>query len=61
MTISDMRAKVAALVPYARRIRPSQPDSFPPFMDGELRRIDTNSRDIVQVIKDLDARIAALE
>lgn len=60
MDLPALRAKIARLVPYTRRVRPGSADSFPPFMDQELLRIDTANRDIVQALKDLDARLTAL-
>ena len=60
MDLPALRAKAARLVGYQRRMRPSVPESFPPFVDGELRRLDTANRDVVEVIKDLNDRLTAL-
>ncbi len=59
-TLAALRSRVAGLVAFQRRTRPANAESFPPFVDAELRRIDTNSREIVQVLQDLDARLTAL-
>lgn len=55
-----MRGRVAALTSYTRRPRPALESSFPIYMDGELQRLDTGSSAIVQILKDLDARLTAL-
>lgn len=60
MDLPALRARAAALVAYHRRLRPTQTDSFPPFVDGEFRRLDTTTREIVQVIQDLNDRLTAL-
>lgn len=51
---------IAKLMPYVRQIRPTNPESLPGFLDGELRRIDNSSRDTVQALKELDQRLKAL-
>lgn len=52
---------IAKLQPYRRQFRPASPESLPVFMDGELRRLGTSSREIVEAIQALEARIKALE
>lgn len=51
---------IAKLTPYKRQLRPSTPESLPKFLDGELRRIDTSSREIVEALQALDARLKSL-
>lgn len=61
MDLPALRARIAKLNPYQRRTRPPNADSFPAFVEGELRRIDTSSREVVQALQDLSDRLTALE
>jgi len=56
-----IRSRIAKLIPYQRRVRPPIADSFPTFVESELRRVDTSSREVVQALQDLNDRITALE
>jgi len=49
------------LLPYSRALRPVLPQSLPQFLDAELQKIAVATANIVQVIQDLDDRIAAVE
>jgi hypothetical protein len=60
MDLAALRDRVAKLVPYQRRLRPPNAESLPAHIDAELRRIDTSSRDIVQVLQDLNERLTVL-
>lgn len=60
MDLSAVRSRIAKMVPYSRRVRPAAADSFPTFMEGELKRIDTSSREIVQALQDLSDRLTAI-
>ena len=59
--LQDMRSRVASLIPYRRNPRPVGADSFPPFVEQELQRASTTTTKIVQALRDLDERLAALE
>lgn len=48
------------LLPYRRQLRPAIPESLPTYLDGEFRRIDNSSRDVVQALQDLDERLKRL-
>ena len=61
MDLVALRQRVAKLVPFRARVQPSDPASFPPYVAAEFRKLDTTQRDIVQVLKDLDARLTDLE
>lgn len=50
---------IMKLVPFKRQLRPTTPESLPKFVDGELRRLDTSSREIVEALQSLDARLKA--
>lgn len=61
MDLAALRARVASLTAYRTRPRPAAADSYPVYVADELRRIDTMARELVQVAKDLDARLTDLE
>ena len=52
--------EISKLTPYKRQLRPATPESLPPFLDGELRRLDTSSREIVEALRSIDARLKAI-
>lgn len=51
---------LSKLLPYSRQLRPARPESLPAFLDGEMRKIETSSRSVVEAISALDARLKAL-
>jgi hypothetical protein len=55
--MADLQALLDRLTPYRRRVRPAAPASFPPFMDGELLRIDQATTAIVETLKATAAAI----
>lgn len=55
--MADLQALLDRLTPYRRRVRPAALTSFPPFMDGELLRIDQASAAIVEALKATAATI----
>lgn len=58
--LQEMRARIASLIPYRRNPRPVGPDSFPPYVERELQRAAVTTAAIVQALKDLDERLAAI-
>jgi hypothetical protein len=50
--MADLQAILDRLTPYRRRVRPAAPESFPPFMDGELLRIDQATMRLVDAVKE---------
>lgn len=52
---------MAELVPYRRGLRPPLPESLPSYLDAELQKLTVTNQHLVETIKDLQARIAALE
>lgn len=55
--MADLQTLLDRLTPYRRRVRPAAPASFPPFMDGELLRIDQATTAIVETLKATAAAI----
>jgi hypothetical protein len=49
------------LQPYRRGLRPALPESLPAYLDVELQRLSVIITDLVGLVQNLDARIAALE
>ncbi|WP_066766054.1 hypothetical protein [Sphingobium sp. CCH11-B1] len=60
MDLSAVRTRIAKMVPYSRRVRPGAADSFPTFVESELKRLDTSSREVVQALQDLNDRLTAI-
>ncbi len=58
--VSAVRDRLKKLLPYRRQVRPAIPASFPSFVDGELLRLDTTTRDIVGGLQALDPILEAL-
>ena len=52
---------VARLPKYRRGIRPVQPESLPAFIDTELSKLESVIAAQAEIIRDLSARLAALE
>lgn len=59
--LEAMRKRVANLEPYRIGIQPAQPTSLPQFITTEHTKIATTVRSLIQVFRDLDERLAALE
>lgn len=59
--LETMRKRVADLEPYRIGIQPAQPASLPQFLTTEHTKVATTIRSLIQVFKDIDERLAALE
>lgn len=49
------------LAAYQRTSRPPLPESLPLYLDTELQKISVAINNIIQVLKDLEERVVALE
>lgn len=58
--VSAVRDRLRKLISYRKQVRPPLPTSFPPYVDSELQRIDTTTRDIVAGLQALDPILEAL-